>query len=38
MRIWLLNLWDHFRASFWFLPTSVISISILTALILPEID
>ncbi|MBD3674945.1 MAG: DUF2254 domain-containing protein [Planctomycetaceae bacterium] len=38
MRIRLLNLWDHFRASFWFLPTIVISITILTAFILPQVD
>jgi uncharacterized membrane protein len=38
MRIRLLNLWDHFRGSFWFLPTVMVSIAVVASVVFPAID
>jgi len=38
MRIWLLNLWDQYRGSFWFLPTIMVSIAVAASVVFPLID
>lgn len=38
MRIRLLNLWDKFRGSFWFLPTVMVLIAIAASIFFPMLD
>lgn len=38
MRTWLINLWDSFRAGFWFIPTLLIIAAVLLAIVVPAID
>ena len=38
MRIRLLNLWDQYRGSFWFLPTIMVLFAVAASVIFPWID
>ncbi len=38
MNIWLVQWWDAFRTSFWFVPTMLGGFALLLAFIMPEVD
>ncbi len=38
MRTWLINIWDHLRESFWFVPSILAGAAIILAFAAPEID
>ncbi len=38
MQVWLINLWDSFRTSLWFIPSLLIAIAVILGFMLPEVD
>lgn len=38
MHIWLINLWDRFQSSFWFIPTVMAVLAIVLGFVMPEVD
>ena len=38
MQVWLINLWDSYRTSLWFIPSLLIALAVVLGFVLPEID